>query len=85
MKNVIVITDKKQVEEWTVEEWLTDLSMTKSVNTSEWKPEEKPTLQKIYSAPIERMVIDGKGYLIAVFPGAADVQETTEIIRAHYY
>ncbi|HIE0483808.1 TPA: hypothetical protein ACXJAD_001282 [Serratia marcescens] len=85
MKKVIVITDKKQIEEWTVEEWLTDLSLPKSVNSWEWKPDSEPKLETIYHAPIETISIDGKSYLIAVFPGAADEQEKINIIRSHYY
>lgn len=85
MKNVIVITDRKEAQEWSVDDYLLSIDMTKSSYSWEWKPEEKPTLEKIYSAPIERIGIDGKSYLIAVFPGTADEQEIIEIIRANFY
>ncbi|KAA1047296.1 hypothetical protein [Pseudocitrobacter sp. 73] len=85
MKNIIVITDKKQVEEWSVDELLTHISMMKSVNSWEFKRDMPPTLERMYDAPIQRITIDGKDYLIAVFPGAADEQEVIEIVRSHYY
>lgn len=85
MKNVIVITDRKMVEEWRVEDWLMTINMEKSSNSWEWKPGDKPTRQQFYSAPIESRTIDGKSYLIAVFPGAADEQEIIELVRANFY
>ena len=85
MKNVIVITDRKMVEEWRVNDYLTAINMIKSSYSWEWRPDDKPTLQQVYSAPIESRIIDGKSYLIAVFPGAADEQEIIKLIRAKFY
>lgn len=85
MKKIIVITDKRQIEEHTVYESLTNITLEKSENSWEWEPNAKPTLATHYHAPIERITIDGKSYLIAVFPGAADEQEIIQIIRSHYY